>query len=129
MVEKDTLPQGKVSPHLYPCVCFHLCYDKGNKKSLVIWSFWKPFKKILEIILISRLYEHSQNLPEIEGDSLPKEKVSPSPPTHHLNPHVCYDKREWDEPGYFKFLKALQVDTGNNFSYIFSMNRVRIDLW
>ena len=54
-----------------------LCYDKGNEKSLVIWSFWKPFKKILETILVSCLYEHSQNLPEVEGDSLPQGKVPP----------------------------------------------------
>ena len=108
-----------------------LCYDNGNEKSLVIWSFWKTFKKILETILISRLYEHSQNLPEVEGDSLPQGKdprvKCPHPPT--LNRHVCYDKREWEEPGYLKFLKALQEDTGNNFSYLIPMNSIRIDLW
>ena len=59
-----------------------LCYDKGNEKSLVIWSFWKPFKRILEIILISRLCEHSQNLPAVGGDSLPRGKVSTCPQQH-----------------------------------------------
>ena len=29
-------------------------------------------------------------------------------------------------PEYLKFLKALQADTGNNFSYLVSMNIVRI---
>ena len=48
---------------------------------LVIWSFWKPFKKILETILVSRLYEQSQNLPEVGGDSLPPGKVTPPPST------------------------------------------------
>ena len=27
-----------------------LCYDKGNEKSLVIWSFWKPLKRLLGTI-------------------------------------------------------------------------------
>ena len=51
VVEGDILPQGKVPPHPPPqpsCMLSFLCYDKGNEKSLVIWSFWKPFKRILE---------------------------------------------------------------------------------
>ena len=60
----------------------------------------------------------------VEGDTLTWGKVS-----HPLNPHVCYDKKEWEEPGYLKGLKALQEDTRNNFSYLVPMNRVGIDLW
>ena len=130
VVEKDTLPWGKGSrPHPPPsCMLSFLCYDKGNKKSLVIWSFWKPFKKILETILMSRHYEHSQNLPEVEGDSLPWGKVSPpSQPLCTLS-FLCNDKRNWEEPGHLKFLNALQEDTGNNFSYLIPMHTVRIYL-
>ena len=41
----------------------------------------------------------------------------------------CYDKRDWEEPSYLKFLKALQEDTGNIFSYLVSVNIVNICLW
>ena len=40
----------------------------------------------------------------------------------------CYDKRNWEEPSYLKFLKALQEYTGNIFSYLVSVNIVNICL-
>ena len=40
----------------------------------------------------------------------------------------CYDKKDWEEPCYLKFLKALQEDTGNIFSYLVSVNIVNICL-
>ena len=47
----------------------------------------------------------------------------PPPPQNLFDTHICfhfyvmiYDKTEWEEPGYLKFLKTLQEDTGNNFS-------------
>ena len=43
------------------CMLLFLFYDKGIEKSLVMWSFWKPFKKILETIsLISSLWTQSE---------------------------------------------------------------------
>ena len=62
-------------------------------------------------------------------DSLPRGKVSPP-----LNPYMyslifCYDKRDWEKPSYLKFLKALQEDSGNIFSYLVSVNIVNICLW
>ena len=51
----DTLPRGKVSPPQPSCMLSFLCYDKGIEKSLVIWSFWKFFKRILETIYCSYL--------------------------------------------------------------------------
>ena len=41
----------------------------------------------------------------------------------------CYDKRDWEEPSYLKFLKALQEYPGNIFSYLVSVNIVNICLW
>ena len=41
-------------------------------------GYWKQF-------LLSRPYEHSQNLHAAEGDTLPRGKVPPP-----LNPHVCF---------------------------------------
>ena len=60
---------------------------KGIEKSLVIWSFWMPIKRILETILIpvSGPNEHSTNFPVVEGDTLPRSNVSPP-----LNPCVCF---------------------------------------
>ena len=87
------LPQPPDPRHPHPtfCTLSFLCYDKGNEKSLVIWSFGKPFKKILETILMSHLYKHSHNLPAVEGDSLPWGKVSAPPPhTHTLNLYVLF---------------------------------------
>ena len=40
----------------------------------------------------------------------------------------CYDKKDYEKPGFFKFLKAIQEDTGNNFSYLVPMNIVNICL-
>ena len=37
---------------------------------------------------------------------------------------LCNDQRDWQEPGHFKFLDALQEDAGNNFSYLIPMNIV-----
>ena len=55
------------------------------------------------------------------GDNLPLGKVAPPP----LNPHVCFHFYVMiKEPGYLKFLNALQEDTGNSFSYLVPMNIV-----
>ena len=69
--------------------CLHfLCYEKGNEKSLVICSYWKLFKRILETFVLSRPYGYSQYLPVVAGvgDNLPRGKVSP----HPLNPHAFF---------------------------------------
>ena len=62
-------------------------------------------------------------------DSLPGGKVSPPLPTLICSLILCYDKRDWEEPSYMKFLKALQEYTGNIFSYLVSVNIVNICLW
>ena len=50
--ERDNLTQGKVPPPpINPHVCFHFyVMIKGIETSLVIWSFWMPFKSILKTI-------------------------------------------------------------------------------
>ena len=56
-------PPPHTHTHQPSCMFSFLCYNKyskGNEKSLVIRSFWKPFKRILEIILISHSYEQSE---------------------------------------------------------------------
>ena len=45
-------------------------------------GYWKQFP-------LSRPYDHSQYLPAVEGDGLPRGKVPPPPPLR-LNPHVCF---------------------------------------
>ena len=79
------LSWGKVSPlQLNPHdVCFHFyVMIKGIEKSLVIWSFQMPFKRILETIshfLVSRSYGGGTLYPGVK---------CPHPPP--LNPHVCF---------------------------------------
>ena len=87
-------------------------------------GYWKQF-------LLSHPFEHSQNLHAAEGDILPRGKLPP-PPRPPLKPHVCFHfyviikglRRAWLS----EVLKAFQEDTGNNFSYLVSMNKVRIYL-
>ena len=89
--------RGKVSPPT-SCMLSFLCYDKEIEKSLVIESFWKPFKKVLETIspisslCTVRIYmQHT-------GDTLPHGKVSPPPPPQKkkkpscMLSFLCYDK-------------------------------------
>ena len=54
--------------------------------------------------------------------------LHPPPPNKNLMYAFSYDKRDWEEPGYLKFLKALQEDTGNNFSYLVPVDTARIYL-
>ena len=49
-VEGEIYPRLKCPPPQPSCMLSVLCYDKGIEKSLVIWSFWMPFKRILETI-------------------------------------------------------------------------------
>ena len=135
VVECPPLPRGKVSPSPPSCMLSFLCYDKGNEKSLVIWSVWKPFKRYWKQFHISHPYEQNQNLAVVERDTLPQGKVSPPPSplpscinVSCMPAFLCYGKSDWEEPGYLKFLKALQEDTGNNFSYLVPMNIVNICL-
>ena len=86
-------------------------------------GYWKQF-------LISHPYEHSQNLPVVEGDTLPRGKSVPPP--HHLNHGACLhfyvmNRRECEEPGHLKFLNALQEEAWINFSYLVPMNIVNVE--
>ena len=124
--------RGKVSPPppLPSCMLSFLCYAKGNEKTLVIWSVWKPFKRILETI---SHYLVSVNIVNIclwlgGGDNLSRGKSVPPPQPSCMLSFLCNDKRDWEEPGHLKFLNALQEDTGNSFSYLVPMNTVRIYL-
>ena len=98
----------KCPPPYNPHVCFHFnVMIKGIEKSLVIWSFWMPFKRILKTISrISSLWTKS-----MEGGTIyPGVKSPPSPPPQPscMLPFLCNDQRDWEEPGHLKFLNALQ---------------------
>ena len=88
--EGDTLPQGKLSPpppaSQTSCMLSFSCNGKGIENSLVIWSSESPSRGYWKQFLLSRLYEHSQNLPAVEWDTLPRHKVFPSPPS---TPCMC----------------------------------------
>ena len=73
-----TIYPGVKCPPLNPHACFHFyVMIKGIEKSLVIWSFWMPFKRILETI------SHILSLSQWGGggDTLPRAKVTPHPST------------------------------------------------
>ena len=96
---------------------------KGTEKSLVIWSFWMPFKRSLETI--SGPYEHSKwgGGRGRGGTIYPRVKCPP------LNPHVCFHFNEMIEGiekslVIWSFQNALQEDTGNGSSYLIPMNIV-----
>ena len=81
-----TLLRGKVSsPHLNPHVCLHFYVTiKGLRR---VWLFEvseSPSRGYWKQFLLSRPYEHSQNLHAADGDTLPRGKVCP------LDPHVCF---------------------------------------
>ena len=120
--EGGTLPQGKVSPcPLNPHVCFHFyVMIKGLRKTWLFEVSESPSRGYWKQFLLFRPYEHNQYLPVVEGDNLPQGKVSPHPQPSCMLSFLCSDKRDWEEPGYLKFLKALQADTGNN-SHILSL--------
>ena len=128
VVEGDTLPQGKVTPP-HPHVCFHFyVMIRGMRRAWLFEVSKSPSRGYWKQFLLSRLYKQSQNLLVVEGDTLPQGKVSapapPPPPPSCMLSFLCYDKSDWEGPGYFKFLKALQEDTGNNFFYLVPMNIV-----
>ena len=71
----ETLPRGKLFPppatsppatSQMSCMLSFWCYDKGIEKSLIIWSSKIPSRGCWKQFLLSRLYEHSQNLPAVE---------------------------------------------------------------
>ena len=101
---------------------------KGMRKALLFEVSESPSRGYWKQFLLSHPYEQSQYLPMVKGDNLPRGKVFPPQPLCMLS-FLCNDKRDWKEPGHLKFLNALQGDTGNNFSYLISMNTVRIYLW
>ena len=99
------------------------CNDKRDWEEPGHFKFLNALQEGVGNNLISHPYEHSQNLPVVEGGMgtlyivnsggggwtiYPMVKCPP------LNPHVCNDKRDWEEPGHFKFLNALQEGAGNN---------------
>ena len=91
-----------------PHVCFHFyVMIKGIEKSLVIWSFWMHFKRILKTISHLVPMTRSEYTCGRGGHSF-----------------LCDDQKEWEEPGHLKFLNALQEDAGNNFSYLVPVNIV-----
>ena len=83
----DNLPRVKY-PH-HPTSTPHVCFNfyvmiKGIQKSLVIWSFWLPFKRMLETISpISSLKKVSR----CGGGTIYPGVKCPPPPA---NPHVCF---------------------------------------
>ena len=98
---------------------------KGIEKSLVIWSFWMPFKRLLETIShISSLWTQSI-MGEGEGGPIcPGVKCPLHPQPSCMLSFLCNDQKDWEEPGHLKFLNALQEDTEKNFSYLVLMNIV-----
>ena len=80
---------------------------KGIEKSLVIWSFWMPFKRMLETIS-----PISSQWGGVRGGGVVK-----CPPHTHTQPScilsfLCNDQKDWEEPGQLKFLNALQEVAG-----------------
>ena len=86
---------------------------KEIQKSLVIWSFWMPFKRMLETI--SNILFVSMNIVSRGGQSTP---TPPPPQPSCMLSFLCNEQRDWEEPGHLKSLNALQEDAGNNFSYL-----------
>ena len=85
--EGDTLPRVKcpLPPHNNPHVCFHFyVMIKGLRRAWLFEVSESPSRGYWKQFLLSRSYEHSQNLPAVEGDTLPRGKVS-SP----INSRMC----------------------------------------
>ena len=82
VVEGDNLPRGKVSPpHLNPHVYFHFyVMIKGMGRAWLFEVSDSPSKGYWKQFLLSRPYEHSQNLLAADGDPLPLGKVVPPTP-------------------------------------------------
>ena len=65
-------------PNLNPLVYFH-CYVmvKGMRRAWLFEVSESPSRGYWKQFLLSRLYEHSQYLPAVEEDYLPRGKVPP----------------------------------------------------
>ena len=84
MQRRGTFYPGVKCPPATPqpsCMLSFLCYNKGIEKSLVIRSSVSPSRGYWKQFLLPRLYEHSQNLPAVEWDTLPRRKLHPPPAT------------------------------------------------
>ena len=53
---------------------------KGMRRAWIFGVSESPSRGYRKKFLLSRIYEHRQNLPVVEGDSLPQGKVSLAPP-------------------------------------------------
>ena len=86
--EGDTLPWGKVSLFpLHPHVCFHFyVMIKGLRRDWLFEVSESPSRGYWKQFFLSRLYEHSQNLHVVEGDTLPRGIVSPPTTLMHVSP-------------------------------------------
>ena len=74
-------------PPLNPHVCFHFyVMINGMRRALSSEVSESPSRGYWKQFLLSCPYEHSQYLPAVEGDCLPRDKSAPPP----LNPHVCF---------------------------------------
>ena len=54
---------------------------KGMRRALLFEVYESPSRGYSKQFLLSRLYEHSQYLPVVEGDSLTQGKVPPPHPS------------------------------------------------
>ena len=81
-------------PPLNHHVCFHFdVMVKGMRRPWLFEVSESPSRGYWKQVLLSRPYEHSQYLPAVEGDNLPRGKVYPPHPSCMLS-FLCYDKRE-----------------------------------
>ena len=105
---------------------FFMLWHRDWEDSLVIWSFWKPFKRILEPFLLSRPPEHRQNLPAAAGDTLPRGEVSSTPqPSCILSFFMIKGLRTaW----LFEFSESPSRGYWKQFSYLILLNTVWIYL-
>ena len=80
-----------------------------------------PFKRKLETIShISSLWKSQWG----GGTHYPGVKWPPHPSTLMYASFLYNVQRDWEEPGYLKFLNTREEDIGNNFSYFVPMNIV-----
>ena len=82
MQQRGTLYPGvncpPLPPPLNPHVCFHFyVMIKGLRRAWLLKVSESPSRGYWKQFLLSCLYEHSQNLPAVEWDTLPRGKVSP----------------------------------------------------
>ena len=66
---------------------------KGMRRALLFEVSESPSRGYWKQFLLTRPYEHSQYLPMVKGDNLPRGKVSPRQPSRMLS-FLCNDKRD-----------------------------------